>query len=127
MVNVPRLGTAPATATDATIARPGDQAPVVRAQFPSEGIDRGDRPRSDRGPTRSGPAPDAPGTQPGAATRIGAGIASYAVGQIITVGALAAIGAVGWPVLLAGVLGGVVAAKATDNYLTTGRTGLLGS
>ena len=127
MVNLPRLGTVPAGTTNNAVFRSGDQPAPVRAHLPGEGVDRGERPRTDRGSGRSGPAPDAPGTQPGTLARIGAGIAAYSVGQIVTVGALAAIGAFGWPVLLAGVLAGVVAAKATDNYLTTGRTGLLGA
>ena len=127
MVYVSRFGTAPAGTTDNAVLRSGDQPPIVRAQSAGEGVDRGQRPRVDGGPSRSGPTPDVPGTPPSTLTRVAAGVAAYSVGQIVTVGALAALGAVGWPVLLAGVLGGVVVAKAYDNHLTTGRTGLFGS
>lgn len=126
MVYVPRLSTATAGNVDAAVLRPAERSPTVLAQLPGDVVDRDRRARVDRGPLPGGPAPDAPTTQPSMWTRIGAGVAAYSVGQIVTVGALAALGAVGWPVLLAGVLGGAVVAKATDNYLTTGRIGLFG-
>jgi hypothetical protein len=106
------------------VARDDGGQPIVRAQLPADGVDRGARPGAGNVPVRSGPTPDAPGSKPKADiwSRLGPAIGAFFAGGSVAWGALICLGLgpFGLGVLAASALVGVVAAKATDNYMTRG-------
>jgi hypothetical protein len=122
MVALPTVGVPAGGTVDTVVARNGDNLPIARApadQVPADSVERG-RPRANNGPAGSGPRPDAPGAhpRPDVWTRIGSAVAAFSV--VFSVGAMLAMGPLGWGVLAASAVAGLVAAKATDNYLMRG-------
>lgn len=124
MVQIPRIATATADNTIAPAVARNTERPTVLAGLPP-GADAVDRNRNNvvrASDTRPGSSPSAPdASQPGLVKR-GLGIVGgYTAGNIVGAGVAVALGAGLGPILLLGVLAGVAAAKATDNYVTTGR------
>lgn len=122
MVQIPRLTTATADNTAIPAVSRSEARPAVLAGLPgsTDGVDRSRTNVVRANATRPGATPDAPDS-PGIVKRGLGIIGGYTAGNIVGTGVAVALGASLGPVLILGVLAGVAAAKATDNYVTTGR------